>query len=163
MRRSRVVEERAMSSARAKVFDDRLPSSAEIESANHLRQILAGRIEDDRPTRLKLALDSDERAEVVLAPALARSFMELLRYVGSGRAVTIVPTEEQLTTQRAADLLNVSRPYLIKLLEQGDIPHTTVGRHRRIRAQDLFDYKKRRDEERAVALSELAETDADLI
>lgn len=147
----------------AHVFDDRLPSTAEIESANQLRQILAGQIKDDEPTRLKLAVDAERRAEVVLAPALARSFMELLRYVGSGRAVTIVPTEERLTTQRAADLLNVSRPHLIKLLERGDIPHTTVGRHRRIRAQDLFEYKRRRDSERAAALSELAETDADLI
>src|SRR4051794_28711023 len=102
--------------ARAHVFDDRLPSSAEIESANQLRQILAGQIKDDQPTHLELALDPDKRAEIVLAPALARSLMDLLRYVGSGRAVTIVPTEEQLTTQRAADLLNVSRPHLVKLL-----------------------------------------------
>jgi excisionase family DNA binding protein len=149
--------------ARAQVFDDRLPSIAEKESANQLRQVLAGQIKDDQPTRLKLALDSDARAEVVLAPALARSFMELLRHIGSGHAVTIVPTEEQLTTQVAADILNVSRPHLIKLIERQEIPHTMVGRHRRIRAQDLFEYKKRRDAERAAALSELAEMDADLI
>lgn len=148
---------------RAHVFDDRLPSTAEMESANKLRQILAGQIKDGEPTRLKLALDAETRADVVLAPALVRSFMDLLRYVGSGRAVTIVPIEERLTTQSAADLLDVSRPHLIKLLERGDIPHTMVGRHRRIRAHDLFEYKRRRDSERAVALSELAETDADLI
>ncbi|WP_299567478.1 helix-turn-helix domain-containing protein [Enterovirga sp.] len=149
--------------ARARVFDDRLPSDAEIENANHLRQVLASQIKDNEPTCLRLALDAQTRAEVVLSPALARSFMDLLRHVGSGRAVTIVPTEERLTTQRAADLLNVSRPHLIKLLERKEIPHTMVGRHRRVRAQDLFEYRERRDAERAAALSELAEMDADLI
>lgn len=152
-----------MPAARAHLFDGRLPSRAEIESANQLRQILADQIQDGQPTRLRLALDANARTEVILAPALARSFMDLLRHVGSGRSVTIVPTEEELTTQRAANLLNVSRPHLIKLLERGDIPYTTVGRHRRVRADDLFDYKKRRDAERTRALSDLAEGDADLI
>lgn len=152
-----------MAAAKARIFDDRMPSSAEIESANQLRQILASKIKDDEPTQLKLAFDAETRADVVLAPALARSFMALLRYVGSGRAVTIVPTEEMLTTQGAADLLNVSRPHLIKLLEKEEIAHTMVGRHRRIRAQDLFDYKRRRDADRSAALDDLAAMDADLI
>lgn len=152
-----------MALAKVRVFDDRMPSSAEIESANQLRKILASNIKDDQPTRIMLAFDAKARAEVVLAPALARSFLTLLRYVGSGQAVTIVPTEEMLTTQQAADLLNVSRPHLIKLLEKKEIAHTTVGRHRRIRAQDLFDYKRKRDADRAKALEDLAELDADLI
>jgi len=150
--------------ARAHVFDDRMPSTAEIENANHLRQILANQLRnDDEPARLKLAVDAETRVDVVLAPALARTFMELLRHVGSGRSVTIVPTDEQLSTQRAADILNVSRPYLIKLIEREEIPCEKVGRHRRLRAQDVFDYKKRRDEARDDALSRLAEVDADLL
>lgn len=151
-------------SAKAHVFDERMPSTAEIDNANQLRQILAAQLRgDDEPARFKLAVDADRRKEVVLAPALARTFMELLRHVGSGRSVTIVPTDELLTTQRAADILNVSRPYLIKLVERGDIECEKVGRHRRLRAQDVFDYKKRRDQERDEALSRLAETDADLL
>lgn len=152
-----------MASAKAQVFDDRMPSGAEIESANQLREILASSMKDGESTRLTLAVDSERRFDVVLAPALARSFMSLLRHVGSGRAVTIVPTEEMLTTQRAADLLNVSRPHLIKLLEKQEIAHTMVGRHRRIRAQDLFEYKRKRDADRAEALDDLARLDADLI
>ena len=152
-----------MPAAKAHVFDDRLPSQAEIKNANQLRRILASQIKSDQPAKFKLAVSKDSQAEIVLAPALTRSFMELLRYVGSGSAVTIVPTEEQLTTQQAADLLNVSRPHLIKLLTQEDIRFTKVGRHRRIRAQDIFDYRKKRDAERGKALSELAELDADLI
>lgn len=149
--------------ARAPVFDDRLPSSDEIESANELRKILAGHMRDNEPTRLKVAFSAEERAELILMPALARSFMELLRHVASGRAVTIVPTDEMLTTQQSADILNVSRPHLVKLLEQGAIAFTIVGRHRRVRAQDVFTYRKGRDAERAAALSELAGMDADLI
>lgn len=152
-----------MVAAKTHVFDERMPSTAEIENANQLRQILASRLKDDQPTRLTLALKGDEKAEIVLTPALAHSFMELLRHVGSGHAVTIVPTSEQLTTQRAADILNVSRPHLIKLLETGEMPYSLVGRHRRIRARDVFDYRRRRNDDRAESLSRLAEMDADVI
>lgn len=87
--------------------------------------------------------------------------MELLRHVGRGDAVTLVPVSQMLTTQQAADILNVSRPFLISLLEKGEIAFDTVGRHRRIKAEDLFAYKHTRDEKRGSALSALAELDAE--
>jgi excisionase family DNA binding protein len=152
-----------MAARAAHVFDDRLPSSDEIDSANQLRQILASHMRDDEPVRFKVPREVEPQGEIVLLPAIAKSLMELLRYVGSGQAVTIVPTDQMLTTQQAADFLNVSRPYLVKLIDQNELPHTMVGRHRRVQAQDLFAYRNRRDAERAVALAELAEMDADLI
>ena len=65
--------------------------------------------------------------------------------------------------RKAADILNVSRPFLVGLLERGEIMHEKVGRHRRIRAEDLFSYKSRRDEKRKKALAELAEIDSQLL
>ena len=87
---------------------------------------------------------------------ISRMVMELLMLIGKGEAVTLVPIGAQLTTQQAADMLNVSRPFLIKLLEDKQIPYHMVGTHRRIRAQDVFSYKHKRDAKRIKALDELA-------
>jgi len=108
-------------------------------------------------------LDDGKPAEVTLTPALSDLLMELLRHVGKGDAVTLVPVSQMLTTQQAADILNVSRPFLISLLERGDIDYSMVGRHRRIKADTLFEYKVRRDGKRAKALDKLGELDGELL
>jgi excisionase family DNA binding protein len=74
-----------------------------------------------------------------------------------------MPVTQMLSTQQAADILNVSRPYFVGLLEKGRIEYGLVGRHRRVKAADLFEYKNTRDSERASALDKLAQIDADLI
>ena len=89
--------------------------------------------------------------------------MEVLRHIGRGDAVTLVPVSQMLTTQQAADILNVSRPFLISLLEKGDMLFELVGRHRRMKAEELFAYKRRRDGKRAEALSTLTELDTDSV
>lgn len=147
--------------ATAQAIGSRLPSNAEREAANQLRRVLAAQASCDGPQRLTLVDEHGKTAEVALAPALSHLLTELLRHVGQGHAVTLVPVGQMLTTQQAADILNVSRPHLVKLLDRGSIAHSKVGRHRRIRAEDLFAFKTTRDRERADALSDLAALDAD--
>jgi len=95
-----------------------------------------------------------ERLE--LPEAVYRLLKEIVRNMQLGRAIVLVPENEQLTTQRAADLLGVSRPYLIRLLESGELPYHKVGSHRRIYLRDLIAYQKRRDAERKAALNRIA-------
>lgn len=143
----------------AEELGSRLPSASEKAAANQLRQILASHASGD--ATLRVLEDDKTSTEITLTPGLSRLLMELLRHVGRGDAVTLVPVSQMLTTQQAADILNVSRPFFISLLEKGEIAFDTVGRHRRIKAEDLFAYKRARDEKRGSALSALAELDAE--
>ena len=139
----------------------RLPFSDEKAAANQLRQILAAQAYGDNTLRI---LDEDKKpVEVTLTQGLSQLLIDLLRHVGSGDAVTLVPVSKMLTTQQAADILNVSRPHLISLLEKNEMEHSLVGRHRRIKAEVLFAYKEARDAKRGEALTALAEMDGEEI
>lgn len=138
----------------------RLPSSGDRTCANQLRRILTAQ-KDGQATLTVIEPEAEERLEITLPSGLADLLLELLRHIEKGSAVTLVPIQEKLTTQQAADLLNVSRPHLIKLLEQRVMKHTTVGRHRRIDAGEVFAYKSRRDKERSAAMDELLSLDSD--
>ena len=141
-------------------IDHGLPTDIDKESADHLRKIIAGTMtEDGAEATFRIASEDGQIAPVVLTPNIARTFLDVLRLISSGRGFQIIPYKAELTTQQAADFLNMSRPFLIKLLERGEIDFTTVGRHRRVRAEDLFAYQKRRDEERAAALQEMIQAD----
>jgi excisionase family DNA binding protein len=147
--------------ARALPFGNGLPSANDQQIANQLRQILAAQ-KDGQATLRVLDPRTRKPVEITLSPAMSDLFLELLRHVGRGDAVTLVPIEQMLTTQQAADILNMSRPFLIKLIEMGDIAHSMVGRHRRLKAEDVFAFKASRDAARAAAMQDLIADGAEL-
>lgn len=100
-------------------------------------------------------LRSPQGKDIPLPEPLYRVLVEATASLVAGHQVIVAPVHHRLTTQEAADLLNVSRPYLVHLLDNGDIPFEKVGRHRRVTFGDLMEYKKRRIAERREALENL--------
>ena len=102
------------------------------------------------------ALVAADGKRMELPKAVLRLLKDIARNMQLGRAIVLVPENQHLTTQRAADLLGVSRPHLIKLLEMGELPYHKAGSHRRIYFKDLAAYQTRRDAERKAALNRIA-------
>jgi excisionase family DNA binding protein len=102
-------------------------------------------------------------SEPITLPAnIFKTIIKLLAEMGNGNAVQVVPVQAELTTQQAADLLNVSRPHLIKLLEQEKIPFRKVGTHRKVLARDLFAYRDRTDLARREGLTRMVADDEEI-
>ncbi|WP_242618404.1 excisionase family DNA-binding protein [Edaphobacter modestus] len=97
-----------------------------------------------------------QNERVDLPESVYNILKDVVRYMAAGRAVSLVPQKQQLTTQLAANLLGFSRPHLIKLLESGAIPYQKVGQHRRVMLKDVMAFQKQRDKARRTALDELA-------
>lgn len=111
----------------------------------------------DSQHTIKVIPDNGGESELITVPASAfRLFVDILAQMANGNSVTLTPIHGELTTQEAADVLNVSRPYLIKLLEEGQIPFRKVGTRRRVLCKDLIEYKRQIDEQRKETLYELA-------
>jgi excisionase family DNA binding protein len=134
--------------------DALLPDQAEILAAEKLSQSLASQLAHGESPAVILAGGESDAREALPVTA-ARLLMKILSEIAKGNAVTIVPLKPELTTQEAAELLNVSRPHLIKLLERGEMPFHKVGTHRRIRLADVVVYKRKALEERKAALREM--------
>jgi excisionase family DNA binding protein len=139
------------------------PSAADTqlaqESSRELAKILAA-----KKGSVQVCIRADGRKEQTVAIPLAAFHLltNILTEMAKGNAVTLIPVRAELTTQQAADLLNVSRPYLIELLGKGAIPFRKVGTHRRILFQDVMAYKRKTDQERLKALEELSALDQEL-
>ena len=102
------------------------------------------------------------KTSVPLPPELRQLLADVVRTMRRGQAVTFAPLGQQLTTQQAADLLGISRPTLVKMLETGRIPFETPGRHRRLRLSDVLAFQSERRAEQREALRELAADAQDL-
>ncbi len=150
------LEGETMTALTSENFETVAPTEADALLARESsRRLAAHKLGKRSSVRIQL-LDDSDRAETVAVPASAlRMFLHLLTEMSQGNAVTLIPTHAELTTQEAANLLSVSRPYLVKLLDEEKIPCRTVGKYRRVRFDDLMAYKSKDDEARARILDQM--------
>lgn len=138
-------------STRAADIPSSRPSQEDSARAERASRALAV----EQPTELKVRLDDGQ--ELILPKSATPLIAHLLAEIAQGNAVSIVPAHDDLTTQEAAEQLNVSRPYLVSLLEKGLIPYHKVGTHRRIRFDDLAAFKAASEAHRREIMQELTD------
>ena len=143
----------------ASTIDPILPTEEEAKLAeDSLRSLFT------RPNRsmVRIAI-GDESPTILELPRVAVTLLlKLLEEIARGSAVTVIPYHAELTTQQAADFLNVSRPFLIKLLERKELPFHRVGTHRRIQFRDVMEYKIKLRKQGREALNDLTRQSQDL-
>ena len=138
-----------------------IPSEAETVLAKETGRVLA-RLRKADPLSLRINDDGSPERTVKLPASAVRLLVRILEEMGRGNAVTVMPVRPELTTQEAADMLNISRPSLIQLLDEGKIEYRRVGTHRRVRFEALMKYKRTADAARRAALAELAAYDQEI-
>ena len=134
-----------------------------MRSGDYMLEVLSNH-EEEQIQELKRMLDLSPAAlvgpsgteSIPLPASVHKLFKEILGHLSRGQSVSIMPQDLQVSTQKAADYLGVSRPHFVKLLEEGAIPYTKAGSHRRIYWTDLQSYARQRDKDRAKILDELA-------
>jgi excisionase family DNA binding protein len=133
-----------------------VPTADESVLAKEASRALAASGEKELRIRL------EDGGELVLPKSATKLIQHLLLEMSHGNAVTLIPIHAALTTQEAANILGVSRPYIVKLIDSGELPHDQVGTHRRIRFSDLENYRNRFEARRKKILEELADEAQDL-
>jgi excisionase family DNA binding protein len=138
---------------------DRLDNKEEVELAKAAQRCIVSALDHSRAVNIAIVEDGGENLAdsplLRLPPKVLRLMADLLGALAEGKAVTIMPKELDVTTQEAAMFLNISRPYLVRLLEDGKIPFHKVGTHRRIRFEDVVQYKADRQKKSGDALQQL--------
>jgi excisionase family DNA binding protein len=133
-----------------------IPVAASQSERPKLKELSRILLEATRTSHQKKCFLVGPDGEKIPLPELASLVLEHVSEVlARGDSVTVIPVGKELTTQQAANLLNISRQYLLRLLETNQIPFTKTGRHRRLRIEDVLQYKAKRDQERRVKLEEL--------
>lgn len=133
-----------------------LPTDQEVEEAKLSSRTLSKYADADR-VQLSIKGSNNQSDELVLPGHALQLLLDVLSEMSQGNAIGIMPIHAELSTQDAANILNVSRPFLVGLLENGDIPFHKVGTHRRVLAKDVIEYKQRIDTERMATLDKLTE------
>lgn len=138
-----------------------LPTESDVTLAKETSRLLALRVRSSAPLSFRVLDASKGETLRIPAPAV-RMLVRILEEMARGNAVTLIPVHAELTTQEAADMLNISRPSLIQLLGDGKIEYRKVGTHRRVKFESLMAYKRKTDAERRDALAELAAYDQEI-
>lgn len=143
---------------------DRLDNKEDLELVKVAQRCLVSALDHSRAVQIAVLEEGEQDLGdaplLRLPPNVVRLFADVLGTLAQGKAVTVMPKELDVTTQEAAMYLNMSRPYLVRLLEAGKIPHHKVGTHRRLRFEDVVQYKderKRRSEQALQALADQAQ------
>lgn len=129
------------------------PSAEDIKLAAESSRLIAAALEYGDIARIRV-IDGEEDITVPLSAM--RMLVDILAHMAEGEVISLIPQHATLTTQQAADFMNVSRPYFVKILEKGELPFHKVGSHRRVFFRDLVAYKKQSMVGRKKAMDELA-------
>ena len=116
---------------------------------------------EDSPAPVDIFVQGTEQI-IAIPREIAETLQKVLAIEAAGKSVRVVPEESEFTTQQAADFLNVSRPHVVKLIDEGSLPGYKVGSHRRVRRADLQKYKNERDARQRRAVAELTALSEDL-
>lgn len=140
------------------LIDVRKPSKEEQRTAMESYDALAATLEQlhsDNPE-----IEIEETEERIRIPKTALELLvKILKEISKGNPVSIVPIATEMTTQAAAELLGCSRPHIVKLLEEGQINYTKIGKHRRVKYEDIVDYRKMLKAKQKSAISEIMQLD----
>lgn len=138
--------------------DIRRPSKTEQKVAKSSYSALISAIEQLKAEQAEIEID--ETKDKIIIPVRALNLLgDILKAMGQGKIISIVPIATEVTTQKAAEILGCSRPYLVKLLEEGKINYTKIGRHRRIRFEDILQYKQKMKEEQKQHIIDIMKED----
>lgn len=140
-----------------------LPSAQDIALAKLSSQELSAVLESNGESQNINIVDKEGiNHEVTIPSSALKLLIEVLTQLGQGNSVNITPIHAELTTQEAADMLNMSRPTLIKLLDSDQIPHFRKGNRRKVAFVDVISFKTNLDKQRLSALDELSALDQEL-
>ena len=142
--------------------DPTIPSDQEALLAREATRVLEGHPADGEHLRLQVAAAGKEVTTLDLPAAATGPLLAILKAMGEGRPVAVHATDSEVTTQQAADLLNVSRPYLVGLIDGGTLSARMVGNQRRLPLKDVLAYKRDTQAKRRAVLDELATSDQEL-
>jgi excisionase family DNA binding protein len=138
-----------------KTTDLNQPTERDRQLAQDSAQALAPHLNAPGALRVQVLADGRPQETIAIPAPAARLLGDILAQMAQGNAVALIPVLAELTTQQAADFLNISRPFLVTLLERGEIPFRKVGTHRRVLFRDVIAYKRRNEAARRAALDEL--------